>query len=267
MRFYKYHGIGNDFIIIDTGSKPIDAAQVQAWCNRHTGIGADGVLSVQANNDGFYMQVINADGSIPEMCGNGLRCVARYLHEQGKVSQNAFTVHTNAGPHECKVISTKPYIIGITMRAPSFDAHQPIMLNTPVSVAGQNINLSTVSMGNPHAVTFDDLGDARFELGPALEHHPNFPRGANINFAKLVNEDSPCLRLHVWERGAGWTQACGTGACATVAAATKLGLMPYGQDVEVRLPGGSLVIRCDAPGAPIYMQGPAELVFQGELLS
>jgi diaminopimelate epimerase len=271
LSFSKYEGLGNDFIVVDgrTADLSLAAAQAMALCDRHRGIGADGVLLVEHNPGGPAMRVINADGSRPEMCGNGIRCVALHLVRTGAVSTPSFDVDTDAGPHRCTVLSRegRSASVQVSMRAPSLEpASLPVVADAPVveqpfEVQGRSVKLTCVSMGNPHAVTFEDVGAARSNLGPALEKHPRFPRAANIGFARVVGPQR--IDLTVWERGVGFTEACGTGACACAVAAVETQRAERSMPIEVRLPGGSLNIQVGRPGERLQMTGPASHVFDG----
>ncbi|MGE0788821.1 MAG: diaminopimelate epimerase [Sandaracinaceae bacterium] len=260
--FDKYEGLGNDFILVDE-SVPMTRERAIALCDRHRGIGADGVLVV---GDAPSMRVFNADGSTPEMCGNGVRCVARYLFARGRVRNEPFVLDTEAGPHRVEVRADGT--VQVAMRPASLapadialDSERP-WIDEPIALGARTLHLTAVSMGNPHAVTFDDVGDARRELGPMLEVHPRFRERANIGFASLTADG---MDLAVWERGVGWTQACGTGACAAAVAAVVTGRAARHADLTVRLPGGPLTIRVQDDGAPILMTGPARFVFTGEI--
>ncbi|HEX2678145.1 MAG TPA: diaminopimelate epimerase [Polyangiales bacterium] len=273
--FSKYEGLGNDFVVTETS---VDAKQAVAICDRHRGVGADGVLIVGKKGDRFSMTVINADGSQPEMCGNGIRCVALFLVENKKTQATDFEIDTDAGPHRCVV---RGGTVEVTMRAPTLvPASVPVVADAPVldqsfeaegidasrgAAFGtpRSVKLTCVSMGNPHGVTFDDIGEARRTLGPALEKHARFPRHANIGFARVVAPQT--IDLAVWERGVGFTEACGTGACACAVAAVETGRAERSQPIEVRLPGGPLQIRVGAPGERLLMTGPARHVFDGSV--
>jgi len=277
LRFAKYEGLGNDFVIVDDRSQDLARAaeQAGALCDRHFGIGADGVLLVELGGARPAMRVVNADGSRPEMCGNGLRCVVLYLQQTGVVSAPAaggsleLTIDTDSGPHHCRAWRERGQdFVEVAMRPASLDpASLPVtaagpVLDAPFEVDGTPVHLSCVSMGNPHAVTFDDIGAARSVLGPRLGAHPRFARGANIGFARLLGPQR--IELAVWERGAGFTEACGTGACACAVVAVETGRARRGEPIEVRLPGGSLTIVVGKAGEPIMMTGPARRVFVGE---
>jgi diaminopimelate epimerase len=249
--FVKYHGIGNDFVLVCGSPAPtLDPATVTALCARHTGIGADGVLSVDLGSEP-RMRVQNADGSDAEMCGNGIRCVAMHLFGLGHPDD--LIIQTTAGPHRCRRIGRDQ--VEVTMRGATVDA-----IERPTAVAGRTVSLTTLSMGNPHAVTFDAVGDDRYAVGPELAQHAMFSGNINVGFATLVGPD---LVLHVLERGSGWTQACGTGACAAAVAAVVTGRAVSGAPITVRLPGGSLTIVADGADSPIRMTGSAVHVFDG----
>lgn len=260
MQFAKYEGLGNDFIIVDA-SEPIDAARAAELCDRHTGIGADGVLLVDAKRPS--MQVLNADGSDAEMCGNGLRCVAWHLRRVGALSRDETVIETAAGPHHCWIRG--PGDVEVVMRAGTVDpgevpvaSPQPLIDAPLREIGGRAIRFTAVGMGNPHLVTFDAVGDARLDIGPDLQADARFPQSVNVGFA----EDMPGgFRLRVLERGSGWTRACGTGACAAVFAAVQTGRAVLDEPVAILLPGGPLTITVK-PDA-IHMRGPAKHVFNG----
>lgn len=269
--FYKYEGLGNDFLIVEKealGGVQLTAEQAVALCDRHRGVGGDGVITLGVNDRS--MHVINSDGSVPQMCGNGIRCAALHLARRAGESALEVTIDTVAGPHSCVVVN-RPGAESVTvqMAPPSLspadlplDSDAP-WLDHPLSVAGRTLRLTGVSVGNPHAVTFDEVGDARFELGSALQEDArHFPEGINVGF--VSEQAGSSMRLDVLERGAGWTQACGTGACAAAVAAVETGRAQREEPLRIRLPGGTLTITVGAPGDGVLMQGPARFVFQGE---
>ncbi len=275
MRFWKYQGLGNDFILLDgsNGDLEIDTEWCRRACDRHFGIGADGVLYVMpGEGTDTTMRIINADGSEAEMCGNGIRCVAKYARDMGVVDSDRFTIHTLAGdlvaetfPGDDGTVST----VRIDMGAPILDGrtvpvdHDGRFIDQPFDADGIEIRGNAVSMGNPHFVTFTPLTDEQIDrLGPILERHPFFPRKTNVEFCRV--EDGK-IYIRVYERGAAWTLACGTGACATTTAAALNGLVPFDVPVDVHLPGGWLRITVDKDLGYALMEGPAELVFQGEM--
>jgi len=268
--FYKYEGLGNDFLIVERealGGAQLSAERAIALCDRHRGVGGDGVLILDVESP--RMDVINSDGSVPEMCGNGIRCAALHLARRAGESALEVSIDTLAGPHACLVVNgVGAESVAVQMAPPSLmprdiplSSKEP-WLDHPLAVGGQTLHLSGVSMGNPHAVTFDDVGDARFELGPAIQSDPHFPEGVNVGFVSEL--DGSSMRLDVLERGAGWTQACGTGACAAAVAAVETGRAQRQEPISVRLPGGTLIITVGAPGETVLMQGPARFVFLGE---
>jgi len=274
VQFAKYEGLGNDFVIIS--ESVLQPGVARALCDRHRGIGADGVLLIscmsESPRENPRMRVINADGSVPEMCGNGLRCVALYLVHSGVAAAGqVFTIETDAGPHRCTVASSaRESSVEVSMRAPSLvPSEVPVvaereLLDESFEVAGTRVKLSCVSMGNPHGVTFDDVGEsARQKLGPLLEKHARFPNAANIGFARVLGPGQ--LSLSVWERGVGFTEACGTGACACAVAAVETGRAARHEPIEVRLPGGPLIIRVGERGERLSMTGAARHVFSGTI--
>jgi diaminopimelate epimerase len=273
LRFYKYEGLGNDFIVLEDleGEASKDPSFAVRWCDRRFGIGADGILYImRAEGADAYLKILNADGSEAEMCGNGIRCVAKHLFDSGLVRSERMTIDTLAGRKgiECTVEGGKVRDVTVDMGAPILDCARIPMrcqghwVGRDVDVDGRDVQGTGVSMGNPHFVTFQRLsGEEMEELGPKLERHPLFPRRTNVEFAS-VKEDG--IDVRVYERGAGWTLACGTGACATAVAAVLGGLLPPGEEIEVRLPGGSLWINVGARLSSVAMRGPARLVYQGE---
>ena len=270
LSFSKYEGLGNDFLVVDvTAAQPAPSPALAArLCDRHLGVGGDGVLVVSETGGRFHMRVINADGSIPEMCGNGIRCVALHLVRTGRATAMRFDVDTDSGPHACRVLSSDDAgMVEVSMRPPSVEPqHVPVLADAPVidaplAAAGRILRVTAVSMGNPHAVTFDDVGEQRLTLAPAVQYHARFPQGVNVGFARALDQHR--IDLAVYERGAGWTRACGTGACAAGLAAVETGRAKRGQPIEVRLPGGPLTIVVGAPGERLLMTGAARHVFDG----
>lgn len=273
LRFAKYEGLGNDFIVLrreHAGHLP--RAALAKLCDRHFGVGADGVLLTGLADGRPFMQVINADGSEPEMCGNGLRCVALFLVQQQLVSGSEFEVQTGAGPHRVWVHSAaRSAQVRVAMRPASLDAAEllhdahGVWVDRAFPLDERELRVTAVSMGNPHAVLFDqvDAAEDMARLGPRIERDPRFRNGANVGFARL--RSAQAIDLTVWERGVGFTLACGTGACAAAVAAVESGRSPRGEPIAVALPGGALRIRVGERGAPIEMTGPARHVFDGEL--
>ncbi len=273
MRFWKYQGIGNDFILLDRtdGTMEPDPQWCARACDRHFGIGADGVLYVlPGEGTDITMRIINADGTEAEMCGNGIRCVAKYAYDHKVVDKEKFTIHTLAGDLEATVtvLDGEVFTVTINMGAPILDGrtvpidHDGRFIDQPFEADGVKFKANAVSMGNPHFITFTEMDDATIDrLGPVLEKHPFFPRKTNVEFCRV--EDGRIL-IRVYERGAAWTLACGTGACATTTAAALNGLVPFDKPIDVHLPGGWLRITVDKDLRYVLMEGPAKLVFQGE---
>jgi diaminopimelate epimerase len=266
LSFSKYHGLGNDFIIVE--AQALGPTQAVRLCDRHRGIGADGLLLLTGTGGRFRMQVINADGSVPEMCGNGIRCVALHLSRTKRAPEGDFDIDTDAGVHTCRVVEPGTHgTIEVSMRAPSLlPKDVPLsgdapMIDAELSAGSHTLRVTAVSMGNPHAVTFDHVGDDRYSLGPLVQSHPSFPHGVNVGFADLVGPQE--IELAVYERGAGWTEACGTGACAAAVAAVETKRARRGRPIEVTLPGGSLTIIVGDEGERLRMTGPAVHVFDG----
>ncbi len=257
LRFTKWEGLGNDFVLVDRVSDrgpSLNPAQVRTLCDRRRGIGADGVLVVDRIAGTWRMQVFNADGSSSEMCGNGLRCVA--LHLADRHGFKGGFIETGAGPLEVELLADE---VAVSMGAARS------LGRIRLDAAGSAVEGHHVRLGNPHFVMFGRWSDAVFErLGPTLATHPHFPEGVNVSFATLAGpgKESARIDLKVWERGAGPTLACGTGACATVAAAWwEHHAAP--SEVTVSLPGGDLLIRGSA--SALVMQGPARRVFEGKV--
>ena len=269
--FDKYEGLGNDFIVVDRAALPVERlspTKVRDLCDRHRGIGADGFLIVDTENPS--MHVTNADGSVPEMCGNGLRCAALHLARRAEQTSLELQVDTDSGLHRCVVRREGDQgSVLVSMRPASLIPSQiPLVADAPwvdavLSLGGRQVHVTAVSMGNPHAVTFDALGDERYVLASEIQQNEHFPEGANVGFAQV--RDGQAIELHVFERGAGWTQACGTGACAAAVAAVETGRARAGEALDLVLPGGTLTITVQGTGEPILMQGPARHVFSGEV--
>ncbi len=272
MQFRKYQGLGNDFILIDarkTESPPIHPDQARFLCDRRFGVGADGlILALPAQGLGdVRMQIINADGSEAEMCGNGVRCFARFLADlDGATPSGAWRVETPAGiivpqllaDQQVSVDMGEPFLSPSAIPT-SIDAGE-LLPEAWLEVAGEQLLVAAVGMGNPHAVVqVDDLDLIAFtELGSELEIHPVFPARTNVHFVQVISPNQ--LRMKVWERGAGATLACGTGACAVLVASHLRGACAREADIE--LPGGFLHIRWDEENH-LQMVGPAEFVFSG----
>ena len=285
MRFSKYHGLGNDFLVVDLrDASAADAAAIQdpqnviTVCDRQFGVGGDGVLAVlpSATADA-RMRVLNSDGSEAEMCGNGLRCVAKELYERGGLRKPEITIDTGAGRLTCAIEADGGIARSVTvaMGAPRLLRGEIPMagpagercIEQTLDVAGASRKITCVSMGNPHAITFVGSRDEAFQLaksvGPLIEHHAWFPNRTNAEFAHVKSRRE--IDLVVWERGCGITLACGTGACAMTVAAIVTGRADEAMPVRVNLPGGSLEITVHTGLTEVAMKGPALRVFDGEL--
>jgi diaminopimelate epimerase len=272
MRFTKMHGIGNDFILFHgfNHAIPDPGALALRLCDRHFGIGADGlILALPSDRADARMRILNRDGSEAEMCGNGLRCLGKFLYDTGLCRRTSLRVETLAGMLELTLKTGgdgEVESVTADMGAPCFDPPAiPVAADSnaiTLEAGGHRLRFFCVSMGNPHAVTFDLYPDDETfaTLGPILERHPIFPRRCNIEFCRVEGADA---RVRVWERGDGATLGCGTGACAVLAAGVRQGLLP--RSAGILLPGGALSIRWDETGNHLFMTGPAETVFTGEI--
>jgi len=294
--FIKVEGLGNDFLVVDLrpGHPASSLAElatrpetVRAVCDRHFGVGGDGVLAILPGDAGdARMRVLNADGSEAEMCGNGIRCVAKVLYDTDpSLRKNPLRIDTGAGLLECalEVEDRRVRTVTVEMGAPRLlPSELPVasdarrLVHAPLRVGERDFSFTAVSMGNPHAVIFVDPPDANLRalattFGPLIETDPRFPRRINVEFATVRGDPSHReIDLVVWERGCGITLACGTGACATVVAAALEGRAPADREIPVHLPGGTLFItaRSGAPSSdgPTYqgvsMRGPARIVFE-----
>jgi len=270
LRFTKMQGLGNDFVVIDATREPftLDAAAIRFLADRHFGVGCDQLLVVEpASQPGvdFRYRIFNADGGEVEQCGNGARCFARYVHDRGLTAKTEIRVETRAGI--IAPVLTADGQVTVDMGVPVLEpARIPFLSDSdavvqPLEVAGETVAITAVSMGNPHAVqVVADVDTAPVaRLGPAIESHPRFPARVNAGFLQGV--DRHAVRLRVYERGAGETLACGTGACAAVVAAILRGLAD--SPVRVHTRGGELSIAWGGSGQPVRMTGPAVTVFEG----
>ena len=271
MQFVKMHGIGNDFIILNCFRQQPDCPEnlAKRLCARRFGVGADGlILALPSKKAHARMRIFNGDGSEPEMCGNGIRCLGRFLYDAGLCRENPMTVETLAGvlTLSLEIENGHARRVTVDMGAPRLDPAQiPVAAasnQVELEAAGRRLRFFCVSMGNPHAVTFDlyPEGGEFHRLGALLERHPAFPRRANIEFCRVDPDGG--IDVRVWERGDGPTLACGTGACAVLTAAASTGRS--GRAATIRLPGGALDIRW-ADDGHLFMTGPAETVYTGEI--
>ena len=276
MKFTKMNGIGNDYVYVNCFKEevkdPVSLAQFVS--ERHFGVGSDGLILIKPSDKAdFMMDMYNADGSRGEMCGNGIRCVGKYVYDYGLTDKTRITVETLAG---IKVLNLfveegKVSLVRVNMGAPVLTAEEiPVIadespvVNAPIEVLGKEYRMTCVSMGNPHAVIFmEDVKNLEIEkIGPCFEKHPCFPNRVNTEFVEVLDKNT--VNMRVWERGSGETLACGTGTCATVVACVLNGLTE--EKVTVHLLGGDLFIEWDREENTVYMTGPASTVFDGDLL-
>ncbi len=283
LQFVKMHGLGNDFVVIEDLSEDLDLTpDAVAWfCDRHFGIGADGLILVRpatTPDADFYMLYYNSDGSVAEMCGNGIRCFAKYLVDHGLAAadRDSIVVETLGGLRPIAFTRADDgmlYLATVDMGEPILrpadiptemrcGGNDDMVISCPLETAAGVFDVTPVSMGNPHCVLWvDDVDEADVEtVGAAIEDHPMFPAKTNVEFAQMVGADR--IRVRVWERGCGETLACGTGACAAMVAASLT--LRIGREATVELPGGDLEIRWGEDDH-VHMTGPAEEVFSGTL--
>lgn len=275
MRFTKMHGIGNDYVYVNTFDQkpPADPARLAiAISDRHFGVGSDGLILIgPSERADARMRMFNADGSESEMCGNGVRCVAKYIHDHGIAPRERVTIETGRGvlALDLEVEGGKARRVKVDMGVPIVRASEiPTTLpgNPPVNVSlrvqGHNLAVTAVSMGNPHAVVYvEDVAAVPVEtLGPILEHHAAFPRRVNAHFVEVLGPDE--VKMRTWERGSGITLACGTGACAVCVAGVLTG--KTARKILAHLPGGDLELEWPDNSSPVFMTGPAAEVFSGE---
>jgi diaminopimelate epimerase len=272
LKFTKMQGIGNDFVVIDAINQNVDLSRTQLrfLADRHFGIGCDQILLVESTalqDTDFRYRIFNSDGGEVQQCGNGARCFVQFVHEKGLTSKNCIRVETLAGIIEIQRQENGE--VTVNMGRPDFNPRAlPFHAAAPsdhylANINGEEIKFGAVSMGNPHAVIrVDDVDNAPVEeWGPALESHVMFPERVNVGFMQLI--DRTRIRLRVYERGAGETLACGTGACAAVVTGIKWGIL--NKRVTVELTGGNLLIEWDGDQSPVLMTGPAQTVFDGQI--
>ena len=266
IQFTKMHGAGNDYIYIDTARYPIEHPEEAArrWSRAHTGIGSDGLVLIEPSDKAdFRMRIFNADGSEARMCGNASRCIGKYVYEYGLTSKTCLTLDTLSGIKQLQLHVENGQVSTVTvdMGIPTDGART--LREAPIEAGGQTFHGTAVSMGNPHLVIFTEQAE-QIDLptiGPLLECHPWFPDRTNVEFAQPLADGS--IRMRVWERGSGITQACGTGACATAVAACLTGRA--GRETDIRMDGGQLRIRWDRDTGHVWMTGRATKVFDGEI--
>ncbi len=273
MHFDKYQGLGNDFVFVDAEQETIPdfASAARAVCDRRFGVGADGLVLLRRQQDGVQMRIFNSDGSEAEMCGNASRCVPLFARERGWLKGDTLTLYTAAGPVITQIIDEPKHLVCVDMGAARWTRKEIPMIGNPdeqavevpLEALGQSWTGTAVSMGNPHFVIFvPDIEQIDLAaVGPVLETHADFPKKTNVEFVQVLNKG--LLRMRVWERGAGITKACGTGSCATLAAAVKTGRT--GNEARIVLDGGELSVRL-ADNGHLFMTGPAQKVFTGEYL-
>ena len=281
MKFTKMHGCGNDYIYVDGDREQIDAQEkpelVRRLSDRHFGIGGDGVIFINPSDQAdFEMEMYNMDGSRAEMCGNGIRCVAKFVYDKGLTEKTSLSIISFGRIRylDLTVQDGEVSTVRVNMGAPILKAadipvvslkgeNEDSVIGEEIEVDGRVYQMTCVSMGNPHAVVFvDEVSTLPLEkIGPLFEGHERFPRRVNTEFVKIIDEEN--VEMRVWERGTGETLACGTGACATAVACVLNGLTK--EQITVKLLGGNLQIRWDQKSNLVYMTGSADTVFEGEI--
>lgn len=275
MRFTKMQGIGNDYVYVNCFEENVDnpAETAVRISDRHFGVGSDGLILIKPSRKAdFMMDMYNADGSQGAMCGNGIRCVAKYVFDKGLTDETKISIETKSGIKYIKLTieDGRARQAEVNMGAPVLEARKiPIIadsrevIDEPIEIGGKIFHMTGVSMGNPHAIVYvEDIKAIDIEkTGPLFENHPCFPDRVNTEFVHVIDENT--IEMRVWERGSGETLACGTGACASAVASVLNG---YTKDeVTVKLLGGDLKIRWDRKENLVFMTGPAEIVFEGEI--
>lgn len=279
IRFSKLHGLGNDFVVVDALQQRLDGIDfpslAQAVCDRHFGIGADGlILVLPSDHSDLRMRIFNADGSEPQMCGNGIRCFAKFAFENKLIEKEIFSVETLAGVivpalimengrvSQVEVDMGPPYLTRAEIPMLGMPEDEPA-IEVPVKIGDTTFHVTAVSMGNPHAVIFvGNVEEIEIDkTGPLFEHHPLFPERTNTEFVSILNRDE--ARMRVWERGSGETLACGTGACAVAIAGVITNRL--NRKSTIHLPGGDLQIEWLQTNNHVIMTGPAHHVFDGEI--
>lgn len=288
MKFTKMHGIGNDYVYMDCTKERLEnpGEIARLVSDRHKGIGSDGLILIQSSEEAdFEMAMYNADGSYGKMCGNGIRCVAKYVYDKGLTDKKDITI-VSAGKIKYLKLTVEgktatdrgqvtlvqvnmgnpilaPAEVPVTVEATQETADGPAVVNAPIMVDNTEYHMTCVSMGNPHAIVFmEGVKDLDIEkIGPKFEHHTCFPNRTNTEFVEILDRKNVFMR--VWERGTGETLACGTGCCATAVACVLNGLTD--EEITVKLLGGELHIKWDRKENLVYMTGPAKIVFEGEV--
>ena len=259
MKFTKMQGLGNDYLYV-YGEPDDPAAWSVKLSERHFGAGSDGMIFIAPSAVAdFKMRIFNADGSEARMCGNGIRCVGKYVHDKGYTDKTELRIETLSGVKTLRLHLTEGRVTSAAVDMGTVT----VAPEKTVSADGQEIRCTPVDVGNPHAVIFTPDAESAplTALGPAIEHHPAFPGGVNVEFVQVLRPNE--LRMRVWERGSGVTLACGTGACASAAAAAARGACDYDAEILVRLDGGTLRITVGADGS-VRMEGPCEFVYEGD---
>lgn len=276
MKFTKMQGIGNDYVYVNCFEETVDDPErvSEIISDRHFGIGADGlVLIMPSDKADFRMRMFNADGSEGNMCGNATRCIGKYVYDNRLTDKTDITLETKSGVKKLKLfpedgkVKTVLVDMGKAELAPEkipMLAEGESFINKPITVDGETVNITAVSMGNPHAVTYvEDVDSLELEkIGPAYENNPLFPERVNTEFVQILDEKN--IKMRVWERGSGETWACGTGACAVTAASALNGFCHKDEEITLHLKGGKLYITYQSDGT-VLMRGPAETVFTGEI--
>lgn len=275
MIFTKMHGLGNDYVCINCFRERVEDPPgfARALCDRHYGIGADGLILICPSKvSDFKMEIYNSDGSVAGMCGNGIRCLGKYVYDYGLTGKETLSIETKSGIRNMHLQIRDGKACGamVDMGVPRLNAHsipilseKDLVINDPIEVQEKNYRMTGISMGNPHAVIFSEEINGIFleETGRELEFHPRFPERANIEFCHVTARDR--MEVRVWERGVGETLACGTGACAAVVASVLNDLTD--EEVIVKLLGGELSVRWDRKVNHVFLEGPAVKVFDGVL--
>ncbi|MFH0959856.1 MAG: diaminopimelate epimerase [Pseudomonadota bacterium] len=279
IEFQKMHGTKNDFVVLHDleNGLTFTPLQVARLCDRRSGVGADGLIVVRPSKIAdFFMDYVNSDGSLAEMCGNGIRCLGKYVYDNGLTEKTSLTVETRAGLKGLDLLPTesgKISSVRVDMGMPTFDPDRiPVsvvnfktpIIDYPLVIEGETFSCAFVSMGNPHCVIVydkDDLDEAPRKFGPAIENHEMFPVKTNVEFVKVLNRSRTLMR--VWERGSGETLACGTGACASVVTTILKGLTD--NQVSIELLGGTLDITWKSTNNPVVMTGAADTVYYGQI--
>ena len=271
LKFTKMQGLGNDFVVIDAVNQSVclSPAQRRLLADRHFGVGCDQILLVEGavGDADFRYRIYNADGGEVEQCGNGARCFVRYVHDRGMTQKNEIRVETSGGLIIPRLEANGE--VSVNMGMPKFEPQQiPFIaekraMTYSIDISGRQVEISAVSLGNPHAVQLvaDVDGAPVITEGALIENHPSFPKRVNAGYMQVV--DRTHIRLRVYERGAGETLACGTGACAAVVIGIERGLLQ--STVQVNMRGGELTVRWEGEGQPVWMTGPAVTVFDGEI--